>query len=201
MPLRLYGYALLLSPNQSRALLLALGSNISGNWGDPHATLRRAINQLQRYGINIVGRSNLYWTQPLGVGRQPYYLNAVVVAEAGLAPAELLRTLKRIEGRAGRKLSPPMHARPLDLDILAYGGRRFGWPPTRRHNGRLILPHPELQARAFVLVPLGDVAPHWRHPVLGLPVKTMLARLRPADRASVRPSLDFAWHPCEKGTC
>jgi 2-amino-4-hydroxy-6-hydroxymethyldihydropteridine diphosphokinase len=191
----------LLNAIQSKALLLALGSNISGSWGDPHATLERAIKELIRSGINIAGRSSLYATQPLGVGRQPYYLNAVVTADTGLAPAELLRTLKRIEARAGRKLAPPMHARPLDLDILSHGGRRFGWPPFRRSRGRLILPHPELHARAFVLVPLAEVAPRWRHPVLGRPVKAMLAQLRPADRASVRRRLDFALHPCEKDTC
>lgn len=186
---------------QSNLLFMALGGNIAGCWGDPRATLERATRELERAGIKIVRRSNLYMTQPVGVGRQPPYLNSVVVAEPGLAPAELLRLSKRIEQRAGRRLTPPMHARPLDIDILDYGGRRLGWPPLRRQAGRLILPHPHMHARAFVLVPLSEVAPSWRHPVMGLSARTLLARLTAATLAGVRQALDFVPRTCEKGRC
>lgn len=186
---------------QSKVLLLALGGNIAGSWGAPRATLERAVRELESAGIKIVHRSNLYRTQPLGVGRQPPYLNLIVAAEPGLAPAVLLRLAKRIEQRAGRRLTPPMHSRPLDIDILDYGGRRFGWPPLRRQRGRIILPHPQIYARAFVLVPLCEVAPSWRHPIMGLSARTLLARLTAAARAGVSQALDFAPGTCEKNGC
>ena len=99
---------------------------------------------------------------------QPRYLNAVVLVEAYIAPGALLRLLKRIERRAGGRLGARNGGpRPLDIDILDYGGRRIGRPPRRRQRGRLILPHPEMHRRAFVLVPLLEVAPAWRHPRSG----------------------------------
>jgi 2-amino-4-hydroxy-6-hydroxymethyldihydropteridine diphosphokinase len=108
----------------------------------------------------------------------------------------LLRLLKRIERRAGRTRTRAMAPRALDIDILDHGGRRMGWPPRRRERGRLIIPHPELHARAFVLVPLLDVAPAWRHPVLGLTAKALLSRLPRAARAGVGQALDFSATTC-----
>jgi len=91
-----------------------------------------------------------------------------------------------------------MGARPVDIDILDYGGRRLNWPVRRRERGRLILPHPELHSRAFVLVPLLEVAPHWRHPVLGHPSRTLLAKLGPSARSGVGQALDFPACSCDK---
>lgn len=183
---------------QVRSLLLALGGNVAGCWGEPRESLMRACRELEKAGVKIVRSSNLYSTSPVGAGRQPRYLNAVVLAEAGLAPGTLLRLIKRIERRAGRRLGRPMGPRPVDIDILDYGGRRFGWPARRRERGRLILPHPELHGRAFALLPLLQVAPSWRHPVLGLTAKALVARLAPAARSGVRQTLDFVAHSCDK---
>lgn len=184
--------------NRVQSVLLALGSNRDGAWGSPYATLRRARAELERYGIRTVRASNLYPTKPMGGSPQPRYLNAVLLAEAHLAPGQLLRALKSIEQRAGRTRTRFMAPRALDIDILDYGGRRMGWPPKRRERGRLVLPHPEVGKRAFVLVPLLDVAPGWRHPVLGTSARTLLARLAPAARATVGQALDFGAAACEK---
>jgi 2-amino-4-hydroxy-6-hydroxymethyldihydropteridine diphosphokinase len=89
----------------------------------------------------------------------------------------LLRLLKRLERRAGRRTTPPLQPRPLDIDILDLGGRRLNWPARGRKRRGLVLPHPLLDRRAFVLIPLLELAPHWSHPVLGVPAKTLLARL------------------------
>jgi 2-amino-4-hydroxy-6-hydroxymethyldihydropteridine diphosphokinase len=188
----------LVNLGQVRTLLIALGGNVPGRWGVPYATLVRACRELDKAGIKIVRCSNFYLTEPLGKGLQPRYFNAVIMVEPGLAPATLLRLLKRVERRAGRRLGPPMGARPLDIDILDYGGRRLGWPPRRRQRGRVTLPHPELHTRAFVLVPLREVAPFWRHPVLGLAAKALLARQPRAARSGVRQTLDFPSCPCDK---
>lgn len=168
-----------------------------GRWGEPRATLLRACRELEAAGVEIVRRSNCYVTNPVGGGRQPRYLNAVITVRSGAAPGALLRLAKDIERRAGRKLAPRMTARPLDIDILDYGGRRTGHPGGRRRHGQLILPHPEMHKRAFVLMPLQDVAPHFQHSVVGRPIKTLLALLNPADRAGV--TLDSAGNSCKKG--
>jgi 2-amino-4-hydroxy-6-hydroxymethyldihydropteridine diphosphokinase len=153
-------------------------------------------------GVEIVAASRLYKTDAVGGGRQPPYLNAVVVARANIGPGSLLRLVKRLERRAGRRSTPPMQARPLDIDVLDFGGRRLNWPGGRRQRGRLILPHPLLHKRAFVLVPLSEVAPGWTHPVLGLRARTLLALLAPGARSGarsgVRQALDFQIRPCEK---
>jgi 2-amino-4-hydroxy-6-hydroxymethyldihydropteridine diphosphokinase len=159
--------------------------------------LARARCELEQAGVRIVCVSNLYSTKPLGDAPQPRYLNAVLLADARLAPAALLRLLKQIERRAGRKTTR-VGPRSLDIDILHFGGRQLGWPVRRRERGRLILPHPEMHGRAFVLVPLLEVAAGWRHPILDRSAKALLARLTPAARAGVGQALDFAADTCEK---
>jgi 2-amino-4-hydroxy-6-hydroxymethyldihydropteridine diphosphokinase len=148
--------------------------------------LARALEELSQAGVRIVRASQLYSTAPVGPGRQSRYLNAVVVAATPLPPAALLRALKRIERRAGRRRGRRWGPRPLDIDILQYGAKRIGWPPRWREPGGLILPHPEMHRRAFVLVPLLEVAPRWRHPVLGLQARALLRRLALREVADIR---------------
>lgn len=181
-------------------LLLALGGNLAGPWGPPGATLGRARDELAAAGLHIVRSSGVYSTLPLGPGRQAPYLNAVLLLEASVSPAALLRLVKRIERRAGRRFAPRWGPRCLDIDVLDHGGRRLGWPQGARRPSRLILPHPEMHRRAFVLVPLLEIAPHWRHPALGVAGRTLLARLDRADRAGVRRALDFEVSACNKTT-
>lgn len=179
------------------AVLISLGANLPGRWGPPIDTLRRAVAELRALHVTVEAASALYETEPLGGRWQGHYLNAVILAKAKVAPAMLLRLLKRLERRAGRRLGVRWGPRPLDLDIIDFGGARFGWPPGARHLGRLTLPHPEAHRRAFVLVPLLDVAPAWRHPVLGVPARTLLAGLGP-QRRGVRRILDSRWFLCEE---
>jgi 2-amino-4-hydroxy-6-hydroxymethyldihydropteridine diphosphokinase len=180
-------------------LLLALGGNLSGPWGDPRATLARACDELSRAGLRIVGSSKAYATAPMGPGRQAPYLNAVLMIEAHVAPAALLRLVKRIERRGGRRFGLHWGPRCLDIDILDYAGRRLGWPSRRRRKrGRLVLPHPEMHRRAFVLVPLLEVCPRWRHPALGVAGRTLLRRLARRPRLGIRQTLDFMDPACDK---
>ena len=178
-------------------LLLALGANLAGPWGSPIETLRRAQRELSCAGLRIIAASHIYDTAPLGPGRQAPYRNAVLLLPARIAPAALLRLIKRIERRAGRRLGTRWGPRCLDIDILDYGGRRLGWPQRGRQRGRLVLPHPEMHARSFVLVPLLEVDPHWRHPALAVAGRTLLARLGRQSRRGIRRSLDFAASACD----
>jgi len=178
-------------------VLLALGANLAGPWGGPDEALRRAQRELSCAGLRVIASSGIYETVPLGPGRQAPYLNAVLLLQAHLAPAALLRLIKRIERRAGRRLGTRWGPRSLDIDILDYGGRQLGWPRRRRQRGSLILPHPEMDARPFVLVPLLEIDPHWRHPALEVAGRTLLARLGRESRRGIRRSLDFAPLACD----
>jgi 2-amino-4-hydroxy-6-hydroxymethyldihydropteridine diphosphokinase len=179
-------------------VILALGANLPGRWGEPRAALRRVVAELTNAGLRPKAASHIYATTALGPGRQKSYLNAVLILESHLAPAALLRLLKALERSAGRRFAPRWGARCLDIDVLDYCGRRFGAPSRRRERGRLILPHPELHRRAFVLVPLLEIAPGWHHPLLGVPGSTLLARLDPRKRAGVRRTLDLLAPACDK---
>lgn len=173
---------------------LALGANVAGVWGTPRQSLQRACRELQSAGLQIVSRSNQYLTEPVGAGGQPQYLNMVLAVTGSIAPGSLLRLLKRMERQAGRRQGARMSARPLDIDILDFGGRKVSAPAARRQPGQLILPHPELRGRAFVLQPLRDVAPNWQDPLTKRPVTALLARLSPRARAGV--TLDSAGNSC-----
>jgi 2-amino-4-hydroxy-6-hydroxymethyldihydropteridine diphosphokinase len=178
----------LINREKWRLVLLALGANLRGSWGHPGDTFRRAIEELSSIGVRTLAASRFYCTPPVGHGRQNRYLNAVLLTEAALPPAALLLALKAVERRAGRRLGRHWGPRVLDIDILDFRGRRIGWPPpSRRIRGQLIAPHPELHRRAFVLRPLLDVAPSWRHPVSGATARVLLARLPRHERLGPRP--------------
>jgi 2-amino-4-hydroxy-6-hydroxymethyldihydropteridine diphosphokinase len=182
-------------------LLLAFGANQAGAWGPPDKTLARARRELACAGVRILAASPLYDTLPLGPGRQSPYLNAVLLSAAHVGPAALLRLIKRLERRAGRRLSARWGPRCLDIDILDFGGRRIGWSGRRLDRlapGHLVLPHPQIDRRAFVLIPLLEVEPHWQHPILCVSGRALLARLPSASRRGVRRSLAFAGWACEK---
>lgn len=152
-------------------ILVALGSNRSGRWGPPVLTLERAVRELGEAGLTLRAVSPIYRTAPLGSGRQADYANAVAALDTAMPPGALLRRLKRLERAAGGRSARPWGPRALDLDILDYKGRVRGWrgrapSPGGGARGAPVLPHPRLHVRPFVLRPLLDVAPRWRHPVL-----------------------------------
>lgn len=176
-----------------RVIWISLGSNIQGTWGKSRTTLSRAIGEIKKLGLQPIRRSPTYSTPPMGSVRQPPFVNMVIGVRGSVGPFALLRALKRLEAAAGRRRRGHWRPRPLDLDVLDHGGRVLGRPTARRVDGRLILPHPEMHKRGFVLVPLMAAAPEWRHPRLGASAKQLLARrpnvvrgirLLPDDRGS-----------------
>lgn len=184
----------------ARTALVALGGNIGTEAGPPDETLRRAVADIARDLGRITGKSRLYRTPCFPAGAGPDYVNAALALETVLSPADLLAGLHRIEAAHGRARLQRWGNRTLDLDLLALGDLVLPdaatydhWrdlPPEEqrlRAPDDLILPHPRLHERGFVLVPLADVAPDWHHPVLGATVADLLAALDPAQTAEVVP--------------
>jgi 2-amino-4-hydroxy-6-hydroxymethyldihydropteridine diphosphokinase len=163
--------------------LLALGSNLSGEQGSPAQMLDFAIGLLQPLGVSVVEVSPFCNSKAVG-GHGPGYVNAVLVAEVNCAPAALLRALKRLERRAGRRTNRLWGPRPLDIDILAMGTQHYGFP--HRRVGSLTLPHPEMHTRAFVLQPLAWLRPHWHHPGKQRTARQLLAGLPMRVRREVQ---------------
>lgn len=163
--------------SQSDAII-AIGANIAGAWGPPEQTLAATLQRVGAAGMDVKDASGLYLTTGLGGGSQPRYLNAVFIVRSHLAPAALLRFFKTLERDAGRRLGHRWGPRCLDLDIIAQAGPRRMQYAGCRARGQLILPHPHLSERGFVLLPLREIAPHWHHPVLHRTAIQLLAQPR-----------------------
>lgn len=153
-------------------VLVGLGGNFAGPWGTPVETLKAALAELARRGVAVVAVSGFYRTAALGPAGQPPYVNAVALVDTALPPPALLRLLKQVEAAAGRRGGKPWGPRTLDLDLIDYKGLVLNWaanPARQPKPGArpLSLPHRQAASRAFVLKPLLDVAPNWRHPVTG----------------------------------
>jgi 2-amino-4-hydroxy-6-hydroxymethyldihydropteridine diphosphokinase len=155
--------------------LIALGSNLAGRFPSSAAAVEAAIRAIDGDVIRVAARSRLYrslaWPDP----SDPEFVNAAVSVETSLPPAELLARLHRIEAEFGRKRERTNAPRTLDLDIIDYDGLVSADGETP------ILPHPRATDRAFVLVPLMEVAPGWRHPATGAAISDLVASLPDPD--------------------
>jgi len=144
---------------------------IGSNLGEPVANCRQAIQLLQRStDFQVLRVSSLYYTEPVGVRMQPWFVNGVLLARTDLVPVEVLRALKAMETYMGRKPAERWGPRLIDLDLLLYNDRVY-------EDEELRVPHPRLTERRFVLVPLLEVNPSGRHPETGIPFAESLANL------------------------
>jgi len=153
-----------------------------------------------RHGLAVLATSRFFATPAFPPGSGPDFVNAAATISTQLSPLSLLKQLHQIEAIFGRTRTNRWESRTLDLDLLAMGEdvlpnatTAAGWiglplaEQVRNAPDELILPHPRLQDRAFVLIPLADIAPAWRHPLSGLTVADMLNALPEAEKAQVRP--------------
>jgi 2-amino-4-hydroxy-6-hydroxymethyldihydropteridine diphosphokinase len=152
-------------------ILIGIGGNLdSPQFGPPRNTLEAALAALEAAGIGVAARSGWYQSEPIPLSDQPWFVNAVASLATRLAASELLAVLQTIETRFGRVRGEPNAARVIDLDLLDYHGQII-------ESASLVLPHPRLHRRRFVLVPLAEIAPDWRHPRFRVSAERLLAQL------------------------
>lgn len=175
-----------------------MGGNVTSSHGTPLQTLKKAVTALAESVGPIRGLSRYYATPCFPKGAGPDYVNAAVAVDTTLSPRIVLDSLHQIEASFGRERIERWGQRTLDLDLIAYGDLvlpdlatqdRWRNLPLQEQQLRapddLVLPHPRIQERAFVLVPLMDIAPDWQHPVLQQTVAAMCARLPSEEVADV----------------
>jgi 2-amino-4-hydroxy-6-hydroxymethyldihydropteridine diphosphokinase len=147
-----------------RTAYLSLGSNV----GDREEMLRSALHLLESPGLHVARVSPVYETEPQDFKNQPWFLNLVAEVQTGLFPMQLLTRAQKIERKLGRKRTVDKGPRSIDIDILLYGESVIDAKD-------LVVPHPRMAERRFVLQPLADLAPDLRHPVLRRSMKELLA--------------------------
>jgi len=160
-----------------RMIVIALGASLASPAGPPARTIEAALRELARNGVKIEAVSALYKTPAWPDPSDPPFDNAVTRVDTAHSPTELMDILHKIESLYGRTRGARNAPRTLDLDLIDYHGRVEEGPPA--------LPHPRMAERAFVLIPLSDVAPEWRHPASGRSVGELIAALPQESRRAV----------------
>jgi 2-amino-4-hydroxy-6-hydroxymethyldihydropteridine diphosphokinase len=160
-------------------ILIGIGANLPGAHGSPRAACEAALMELERRGVAVLVASRWYASAPVPASDQPWFVNGVAEVATALDPAALLALLHEVEHGFGRVRAARNAARTLDLDLLAYRDL------TIAEAGGLCVPHPRLAERAFVLLPLFEIAPGWRHPVSRLGAASLLAGLPEAPAIRV----------------
>lgn len=180
--------------------LICLGSNVTSKVGGPADTLRAAFLAIDAKPLKILASSRFYLSPFVPKGSQPDVVNAVVRVETSLTPRQVLSCLHQIEDDFDRKREERWGGRTLDLDLLTMDQKILPdqstlreWVELSAENQRkvapseLILPHPRLQDRAFVLVPACEIAPEWMHPYFGQSLAELRDKLPKEDLAAIRP--------------
>lgn len=151
-------------------ILIALGANLPSRYGEPEETFRAAEAELARRGVKILHKSSIYVTDPVPVSDQPKYRNAMISVATDLSARDIFTVLKNIEKDFGRVSTERNAARVLDLDLIAYHDLVL-------NEGDLIVPHPRMHERLFVLEPLADLTKSWVHPVLKMDLANLIHSL------------------------
>lgn len=180
--------------------LVALGANLPHRGQPPEVTLRHALGLVSNETVQIRAVSRFFRSPAYPAGSGPDYVNAAALLHVRICADDLLAHLHNVEAQLGRTRLARWGARIVDLDLLSHGesilpdaATEVAWrgmpvaEQVRATPERLILPHPRIADRAFVLVPLAEVAPGWVHPATGQGVGAMLAALSEADKAALRP--------------
>ena len=163
-------------------IFLGLGSNLSSKFGDRFTNINLAISFLEGYGIRVIKKSNFYETPSYPNKENPKFINAVILVETTLPPVDLMSVLLFIEEKLGRKRDKKNDPRTCDMDIIDYNGQILN---LKFNNSELTLPHNDLSKRNFILFPLQEISPNWKHPKTKEFISDLLQKLSDDDKNSI----------------
>ena len=163
-------------------VILALGSNLSSKYGDRFFNIDLAVSYLESYGLKIRKKSSYYETESYPDKKNPKFINIVVLAETDLPPEDLASVLIFIEEKIDRKRSKKNAPRTCDIDIIDYNNKEIKF---KKNQFEFIVPHISLESRNFVLLPLKEILPNWKHPKSKESINTLIEKLPLDERNSV----------------
>ena len=155
---------------------IGIGANLPGlGYATPRATCEAAIQALVLAGVKIEKKSRWYKSAPVPASAQPWFINGIISIKISIEASALIEILQDVESKFGRTRTKKNAARTLDLDLIAYADTVSGW--DKEADDKLILPHPRMHERTFVLMPLHEIAPNWSHPVFMTPIEELISKL------------------------
>jgi 2-amino-4-hydroxy-6-hydroxymethyldihydropteridine diphosphokinase len=163
-------------------IFLGLGSNLPSKYGDRFANINLAISSLETYGIKIIKRSSFYKTPSYPNRENPKFINVVISVETNLPPVDLMSVLVFIEEKLERKKFKKNDPRTCDIDIIDYNSQILD---LKYNNLNITLPHKELTSRNFVLFPLREISPMWKHPKTKEVITNLIQKLSEEDKNSI----------------
>jgi 2-amino-4-hydroxy-6-hydroxymethyldihydropteridine pyrophosphokinase len=163
-------------------IFLGLGSNLSSKFGDRFTNINLAISYLEGYGIKVIKKSSFYETPSYPNKENPKFINVVILVETILSPVDLISVLIFIEEKLGRKRDKKNDPRTCDIDIIDYNSQILN---LKFNNLELTLPHNELANRNFILFPLQEISPNWKHPKTKEFISDLLQKLSEDDKNSI----------------
>ena len=163
-------------------IFLALGSNLSSSFGDRFVNINLTITYLESYGIQIIRKSDFYETHSYPDKEDPKFINVVISVKTHLPPVDLMSVLLFIEKKLERKRNKKNEPRTCDIDIIDYNNQVLDF---KYKNLNLTVPHKKLIFRNFVLLPLQEIAPEWKHPITKKNITTLIDKLPEEDKKSI----------------
>ncbi len=163
-------------------IFLGLGSNLPSKYGDKFANINLAISSLESYGVKIIKRSSFYKTPSYPDRENPKFINVVILVKTNLAPIDLMSVLIFIEEKLERKRFKKNDPRTCDIDIIDYNSQILN---LKYNNIDITVPHKELTSRNFVLFPLQEISPMWKHPKTKETINNLIRKLNAEDKNSI----------------
>ena len=163
-------------------IFLGLGSNLPSKYGDRFTNINLAISSLEGYGIKVIKKSSFYETPSYPNKENPKFINAVILVETILPPIDLMSVLIFIEEKLERKRGKKNDPRTCDIDIIDYNSQILN---LKYNNLDLTVPHKELTSRNFILFPLQEISPTWKHPKTKEIISVLLQKLNDEDKNSI----------------
>jgi len=163
-------------------IFLALGSNLPSKYGDRFANINLAISSLESYGIKVIKKSCFYKTPSYPNKENPEFINVVILVETNLSPVDLMSVLTFIEEKLERKRIKKNDPRTCDIDIIDYNSQTLN---LKYNNLDFTVPHKELTSRNFVLFPLQEISPMWKHPKTKETINNLIQKLNEEEKNSI----------------